>query len=93
MSLPMKSELLTYLKDGKQYWDYELVDRLMKENGKDTEYWKFQFRFWLMEFQGCGLITDVEYAEDDGSKFREGNVLMKYVITDLGLERISSMLE
>ena len=93
MALPMKSELLTYMKDGKGYWDYELVDRLMNETGKNTDYWKFQFRFWLMEFLGCGLIKDVEYSEDDGSKFTQGNILMKYEITDLGLERIRTMLE
>lgn len=93
MSLPMKSELLTYLKGGEAQWDYDLVERLMKQESKTSDYWKFQFRFWLMEFLGCGLITDVDHAADDGSKFAEGNVLLKYQITPLGEERIRTMLE
>ncbi|MBE6517943.1 MAG: hypothetical protein E7Z70_00115 [Thermoplasmata archaeon] len=93
MSLPLKSVMLTYLKDGEAHWDYELVERLMNESGKNSEYWKFQFRFWLMEFLGCGLITDVGYEEDDGTKFKAENVLSKYKITDLGLQRIETMLE
>jgi len=92
MSLPMKSILLTYLQDGKEYWDYELVDRLMAETGNNSDYWKWQFRFWLMEFLGCGLVVDVDYAEDDGSKFKTGNVLSRYKITELGLQRINTML-
>ena len=93
MSLPMKSLMLTYFKDGNEIWDYEMVNRMMREFGKTSEYWKFQYRFWLMEFLGCGLIVDVDYAEDDGSKFKTGNILSKYKITPLGLQRIESMLE
>ena len=89
----MKSELLIKIQKEGPCWDYDLVDSLLKEEGKTGDYWKFQFRFWLMEFLGVGLIKDVEYAPDDGSHFSEGNVLMKYEITDLGLQRIHEMLE
>ena len=93
MSLPMKSIMLYYFKDQAEHWDYELVDRLMNETGKNSEFWKWQFRFWLMEFLSCGLLQDTEYSADDGSHFREGNVLSRYKITELGLQRIETMLE
>ena len=93
MAIPMKSLLLYFFKDQAEHWDYEMVDKLMAETGKNSDYWKWQFRFWLMEFMGCGLIQDVAYAADDGTHFKDGNVLSKYKITELGLQRIDTMLE
>lgn len=91
--LTMKSALVKLYKDEGPMWDYEAVDRIAKEYGCDTEYWKFVLRFSLIELAGGGLLEAMEEELDDGTHFKADSVVMKYQITDFGCMRVESLLE
>ncbi len=90
--LPMKSKLLMMYED-KDYWDYESIEPLLKEEGKeDSDYWRYNARFWLAELAINGLLEILEEDVDDGSHFEPNMVIAKYRITEYGKQAIDSML-
>ena len=93
MSLPYKSLLLKSFKEKNEQWEYDAVKDLMASCNLNSDYWKYNARFWLMELQTCGLIEIVEQDIDDGTHYSEGRILTKYKVTGMGLDRIQNMLE
>ncbi len=91
MNYPSKSRLLKYFEGG-PLWDYEAVNRLASEEGRNDAYFKWTARFWLMEMSGGGIMDIVEEGIDDGSHFAEGKLLSKYKLTEYGKKRIHDLL-
>ncbi len=90
----IKSKLLLLYKNGDDIWDYDAVQRVLMDVGKDANgIWKWYCRTYLIEMQTNALLVETDYALDDGSHFEEGKVLKRYRITDFGKRTVHSMLE
>jgi hypothetical protein len=93
-NLPMKSRLLKAFKGTDGIWDHEAVESILASEGKSkSEHWRMTARFWLMEMAGGGLIESVEEAIGVNSYFGHRKVQYRYKLTDLGKNRVETMLE
>lgn len=88
--LPLKSRLVMEFLDG-DMWEMEAIDRLLKDEGTDSEYWKFNARFWMIEMAGSGLLKAIDERIDDEYYGME-KVVFRYTLTNLGRERIEKLL-
>ncbi len=92
MKYPCKSRLLRLFESG-PLWDYEAIDTLVSDEGRNDAYFRWTARFWLMEMAGGGVLDIIEEGIDDGSHFGNGKLLSKYQLTDYGRMRIQDLLE
>ncbi|MDD3043055.1 MAG: hypothetical protein PHW56_08975 [Methanosarcinaceae archaeon] len=90
--LTMKTRLVKLLYDKGEAWDYELVEEIKRVSGKNTEYWTWVIRYWVMELENSNIFKSIEADIDDGSHFAKDKVLYKVKMTKLGKERIESLL-
>ena len=91
--LPMKSKILMMFEE-KDYWDFEAVENLLLlESKQDSDYWRYNARFWLAELAINGLLEIIEEDVDaDGVHFEPNMVMTKYRLTEFGKQSIDSML-
>lgn len=90
--LSSKSKLIKYIKDEEEVWEHIAIKKVMTEEGRTSDYWISNARFWLIELEANGLLELVDLKEDEG-ELEAGKLLHKYRITDYGISRVVSMLE
>jgi len=93
MDLPMKSLLLKSFINNEEMWEQDAVSNFIENQKKKSDYWKWTFRFWLLELSVAGFLTVIDMELDDGSHFEKGKVLSKYKLTERGKQVIIEMLE
>lgn len=87
--LHLKGFILCLLKDNATgLWDYEIVDRMMKEYNRKGAYWKAEVRVTLTDLLSGALIKKEEDALDDGKHFAPDKLLMKVRLTPFGEQRM-----
>ncbi len=91
IKLPLKSRLVLEFQDG-ELWETEAISRLLEDEGTQSEYWKFNARFWMIEMAGSGVLKVVDQRMDD-SFYGSEKIVFKYRLTHLGQERIDKYLK
>ncbi len=84
---PIKFRILELLLDGKEYWNYEIVSKIQKEYGMNSNYGRDSINFDIIELASGGMLKDVEQKVDEEEIYKKGFLLHKYVITDFGKVR------
>lgn len=88
---PMKFRILEIFSDGTEMWSYEAVKILMEEYGYKSDFKRDSVNFDLIEVMASGFIESEESQIDDSGKFRQGALLYKYKITELGLKQYEEL--
>lgn len=88
--LPLKSRLVLEFEDG-DLWETEAITRLLEDEGTDSDYWKFNARFWMIEMAGSGVLK-VEDKKMDDSFYGTEKIVFKYSLTKLGKSRVETLL-
>lgn len=82
---PVKFRIIELLVDGAEMWNYELVDKISKENNQTSAFQRNNLNFDCIEVAASGFIESTDSAiDEDGSKLGKDRLLTKYKITDLG---------
>ena len=88
MKLHQKAYLLVELSKADSSWDYELIDKALKEYNVSGSRWINTFRVALDELAAAGLTNSTEKKLDDGSHVGADKVLFKYHLTEFGRTRM-----
>jgi len=88
MKVHKKGYLLIELSKTDSIWDYELVNRALKEYRRHGSIWINTFRVALDELAAAGLINSTDKKLDDGSHVGPEKVLFKYHLTEFGRTRM-----
>ena len=84
---PIKIRLLEIFNDGKEYWNYEIVQMIFREYGMSGDYDRDLINFDLIELASGGMLKDLEQKVDTEGIHKKNFLLHKYVITDFGKEK------
>ncbi|MFZ2500298.1 MAG: hypothetical protein WCB90_11005 [Methanosarcina sp.] len=84
---PIKFRILELFLDGNQYWNYEIVSKIQKEYGMNSNYGRDSINFDIIELASGGMLKDVEQKVDEEGIYKKDFLLHKYVITDFGRVR------
>ncbi|WNY25534.1 hypothetical protein [Methanolapillus millepedarum] len=85
---PTKIRLLELFQDGKPHWNYEIIEMIHKEYDMSGMYERDLINFDIIELASGGMIKDVEQAVDDKGINKKGFLMHRYVITDLGKDKV-----
>jgi len=88
MKLHKKAYLLVELSKTDNIWDYELINKALKEYNRSGSQWINMFRVTLDELSAAGLINSTDKKLDDGTHFQTDKVLFKYQLTEFGRTRM-----
>ncbi len=86
---PIKFRILELFLDGKNYWNYEIVSRILMDYGLKGDYWRDSINFDLIELSSGGLLKIDDSRLDEEGIYKKNFVLYKYSITDFGRTRAS----
>ncbi len=91
--IPIKARALQIVAMDGPIWDYDIVDRLMREYGALDKPIRIrnQFRLWIIEAGCAGLIRAIDDKQDDGTRFSEGKLLCRYRLTEFGYRRLAAV--
>jgi len=84
---PIKFRILELLLDGNEYWNYEIVSKIQKEYGMNSDYGRDSINFDIIELASGGMLKDLEQKVDADGIYKKDFLLHKYVITDFGRSR------
>ncbi|MGV8077303.1 MAG: hypothetical protein ACP5N0_08460 [Methanosarcina sp.] len=84
---PIKFRILELFLDGNEYWNYEIVSKIQKEYGMNSNYGRDSINFDIIELASGGMLKDVEQKIDEEGIYKKDFLLHKYVITDFGRVR------
>jgi hypothetical protein len=84
---PIKFRILELFLDGNEYWNYEIVSKIQKEYGMNSNYGRDSINFDIIELASGGMLKDVEQKVDEEGIYKKDFLLHKYVITDFGRVR------
>jgi len=84
---PIKFKILELFLDGKEYWNYEIVQKIQEEYGMRSDFQRDSINFDIIELASGGMLRDVEQKVDDNGIYKKGFLLHKYKITDFGIQR------
>ncbi|MDR2944386.1 MAG: hypothetical protein LBU81_04805 [Methanosarcinales archaeon] len=86
--LPIKYKILAILSDGNAHWNNDIVYQLQNEySDLKGDYGRDSANFDMIELASNGLIKTVEFKIDDGGSYKQGSLLHKYTLTDIGWNR------
>lgn len=88
MKLHQKAYLLVELSKADSTWDYQLVEKALKEYNVSGLRWVNTFRVALDELAAAGLANSTEKKLDDGTHVDADKVLFKYQLTEFGRTRM-----
>lgn len=88
---PMKFRILEIFSDGTEMWSYEAVKILMEEYGCKSNFRRDSINFDLIEVMASGFIEPAASEIDESGKLRQGALLYKYKITELGLNQYNEL--
>jgi len=86
---PIKFRILELFLDGKNYWNYEIVSRVLMDYGLKGDYWRDSINFDLIELSSGGLLKIDDFRLDEEGIYKKNFMLYKYSITDFGRTRAS----
>ncbi len=86
---PIKFRILELFLDGKNYWNYEIVSRILMDYSLKGDYWRDSINFDLIELSSGGLLKIDDSRLDEEGIYKKNFVLYKYSITDFGRTRAS----
>ncbi len=88
--LHMKGFILRLLSDAAErgLWDYEIMQEVFHKYHRKSEYWKGEVRATLTDLYSGALVEEMEDDLDDGRYFGENKILMKFRISEFGVERM-----
>ncbi len=88
---PLKFRLLEIFYHNEPMWNYDVVYQIMEEYGKKSDFKRDSVNFDIIEIQMSGFIESIGCEVDTEGKFREGALLRKFRITDLGREQYEEL--
>ena len=88
--LPLKSRLVLEF-ENEDLWETDAITCLLEDEGTDSDYWKFNARFWMIEMAGSGVLKVVDKKMDD-TFYGTEKIIFKYALTKLGKGRIDMLL-
>ncbi|MDR0523973.1 MAG: hypothetical protein LBG62_06095 [Candidatus Methanoplasma sp.] len=91
---PMKFRLLEVFGEGER-WNCEVIPEMQREYGMGDRYGADTINFDIIEMATCGFLSRIDVKVDSEGLYREGSLLIRYRITDLGraqLEKIGKNL-
>ncbi|ODV49902.1 MULTISPECIES: hypothetical protein [Methanohalophilus] len=88
-NLPRKIRMMEIMQDGKEYWNYEVIEQTMKDYGFQGEFSRDTLNMDLIELAAVSFIKEVDLKVDDEGVYKKGFLLHKYVITEDGKARLS----
>lgn len=86
---PIKFRILELFLDGKNYWNYEIVSRVLMDYGLKGDYWRDSINFDLIELSSGGLLKIDDFRLDEEGIYKKNYVIYKYSISDFGRTRAS----
>jgi len=81
---PLKFRLLEIFYHNEPMWNYDVVAQIMEEYGMKSDFMRDSVNFDIIEVQMSGFIESTGCEVDVDGKFREGALLRRFRITDLG---------
>jgi len=81
--------MMEIMQDGKEYWNYEVIEQAMKDYGFQSEFSRDTLNMDLIELAAVSFIKEVDLKVDDEGVYKKGFLLHKYVITEDGKARLS----
>ncbi len=92
MEQSKKAALLVALYKNEGLWEDELIFKVMEQEGLSSDYWKWTFRYYLIELAANGLIEPTESKFGDDSNFGPDHSVSKYKVTGFGADKVEGML-
>lgn len=87
--LPRKVRLLEIMQDGKERWNYEIVQQAQEDYGMNSDSGRDTLNFEIIELAAIAFLKEVDIKVDEEGIYKKDFLLHKYVITDDGKARLS----
>jgi hypothetical protein len=91
MKYPMKSYLLKCFSDREEMWEFETFPMMEREYGVDISKWRYDIRFWLIEYEVGGML-ELTGTAMDSTHYGKTKLVHRYRLTEMGHDRIDTML-
>jgi hypothetical protein len=87
---PIKFRLLE-LFDEREQWNYEVIPQMQKEYDMNDKYGADTINFDIIEIATAGFLIRTDNVVDTEGLYREGSLLIKYKITQLGRSQLETI--
>lgn len=87
---PIKFRLLEIFNEGGK-WNYEVIPQVQEEYHMGTKYDADSINFDIIEICTAGFLVKTETMIDETGIYRQGSLLIKYKITQLGREQFETV--
>ncbi|MDR2698104.1 MAG: hypothetical protein LBB30_00260 [Candidatus Methanoplasma sp.] len=88
---PYKFRILEILDTQGPMWNSDIVRQLQNEYGMPSDYYRDCLNFDLIEVAASGMICESEAMIDEDGSFRKDSLLLKYKITQLGVDLLNEL--
>ncbi|MDR2845928.1 MAG: hypothetical protein LBV63_01445 [Candidatus Methanoplasma sp.] len=87
---PIKFRLLE-LFDECERWNYEVIPQVQNEYGMGDKYGADTINFDIIEIATAGFLLRTDIKVDTEGLYREGSLLIRYEITQLGRKQLETI--
>ncbi|MCL2296504.1 MAG: hypothetical protein FWC29_05450 [Methanomassiliicoccaceae archaeon] len=87
---PIKFRLLEMFNEGGK-WNYEVIPQVQEEYQMNTKFEADCINFDIIEICTAGFLVKTETKIDEEGIYRQGSLLIKYQITQLGRDQFETI--
>jgi hypothetical protein len=87
---PIKFRLLEIFNEGEK-WNYEVIPTVQEEYSLNTKFGADCINFDIIEICTAGFLVKTETMIDERGVYRQGSLLIKYKITQLGRDQFETI--
>lgn len=91
INAPIKFRLMELFEEEGPMWNYEVILRVMEEYNMHSQYQQQMVNYDLIEMVSAGFLTEEESVVDTEGRFHKDHLLMRYQITNLGIETVDGL--
>jgi len=88
---PFKFRILEILEAEGAMWNKDLVRQLQEEYNMPSDYYRDCLNFDLIEVSASGMACEVDSAIDEEGTYKKDGLLIKYRITQLGIDQLNDL--
>lgn len=89
---PIKFRLLELFNEGEK-WNYEVIPQMQEEYSMKTQFDADSLNFDIIEICTAGFLVKTDTKIDEENIYRQGSLLIKYKITQLGRNQYESLID
>jgi hypothetical protein len=87
---PIKFRLLELFNEGEK-WNFDVIPQIQEEYKMNSKYEADSINFDIIEICTAGFLVQTETKVDEDGTYRQGSLLIRYKITQLGRDQFETI--